>query len=142
MIFQSNNIEINYVRGHRYVGGFIGDETSKLEWILPKIETWKKSIQKLSIAAKLYPQSAYTSFTHCLQSQWYHLCRTTPNISEHLQPLEDEINNNFLQNLFSIEKIDPTLQTLIYLPIKLGGLNIYNPTEIADTAYLSSTSAT
>jgi len=142
LIFSNNNLKLNYVRGHRYLGGFLGDESEKIKWLQPKIDSWKTAIKTLSKVARTYPQSAYASFTNCLQPQWYYLCRLTPNVSQLLMPLEDEIKNNFLPSLFSLPNIDQNLRTLTSLPVKFGGLNIQNPTDIAETAYNTSVTST
>jgi hypothetical protein len=44
--------------GSRYVGGFIGTDEAKREWLEPKIQQWVAGIETLSPIAKPYPQTA------------------------------------------------------------------------------------
>ena len=141
-IFSNQNIALKYVRGHSYLGGFIGEEQLKNEWLQPKITQWLQSIKAISKTAELYPQSAYASFTHCIQPQWYHLCRLTNNIDHLLQPIEDEITNTLIPSLFQLPNIDHKLRTLLSLPVKYGGMNIQNPITIAKAANEASINST
>ena len=59
--------------GHRYLGGFIGSQQKKEEWIQEQTIVWSESISTLSRAAKRYPQSAYAAFTRSIQSEWTYL---------------------------------------------------------------------
>ena len=141
-IFTSHGININYVRGHEYLGSFLGENESKISWLQPQINKWTNYIETFSEAAKQYPHSAYTAFTHCLQTQWIFLCRTTPNISTQLQPLETAISTQFIPALFNSPLTDPSLRQLLSLPVNKGGLNILNPVQLSDILYNSSKSAT
>ena len=63
--------------------------------------------------------------------------RTIPNLSDHLQPLEDVISNDFVPPLFG-SKVKDLVRRLIALPPKLGGMGITNPTETANDEYENS----
>ena len=63
--------------------------------------------------------------------------RTIPNLSDHLQPLEDVISNDFVPSLFG-SKVKDLVRRLIALPPKLGGMGITNPIEIANDEYENS----
>ena len=63
--------------------------------------------------------------------------RTIPNLSDHLQPLEDVISNDFVPSLFG-SKVKDLVRRLIALPPKLGGMGITNPIEIANNEYENS----
>ena len=63
--------------------------------------------------------------------------RTIPNLSDHLQPLEDAISNDFVPSLFG-NKVKDLVRRLIALPPKLGGMGITNPIEIANDEYENS----
>ena len=52
--------------------------------------------------------------------------RTIPNLSDHLQPLEDVISNDFVPPLLG-SKVKDLVRRLIPLPPKLGGMGITNP---------------
>ena len=57
--------------------------------------------------------------------------RTIPNISSHLQPIEDFLANTFLPTLFGT-MITKTDRDLYSLPTRLGGLGISVLPEIAE----------
>ncbi len=140
--FQAANLNFQYVEGARYLGSYIGEANFFPTWIKPQIQTWVSAVQDLSIAATKYPQAAYAVFTHCLQNQWSHLSRTTPNLGPFLTPIEQSIKNSFLPTLLHLEKIDDPLREVISHPIKLAGLNILNPTIQAGFSYDTSLLAT
>ncbi|KAL7463062.1 hypothetical protein ACHAXS_003449, partial [Conticribra weissflogii] len=140
--FQAAKLNFQYVEGARYLGSYIGETDYFPTWIKPQIKTWVSAIQDLSIAAVKYPQAAYAVFTHCLQNQWSHLSRTTPNLSPFLIPIEQSIKNTFLPALFHLENIDDPLREVLSHPIKLAGLNILDPTIQAELSYDTSHLAT
>ena len=63
--------------------------------------------------------------------------RTIPNLSDHLQPLEDVISNDFVHSLFG-SKVKDLVRKLIALPPKLEGMGITNPIEIVNNEYENS----
>jgi hypothetical protein len=67
--FESFGLEINYSRGQRYLGGFIGSVKKKEMWLAELVEKWVVAVQTLSIVAERYPQTAYAGFTFCLQNE-------------------------------------------------------------------------
>ncbi|KAL7461856.1 hypothetical protein ACHAXS_002258, partial [Conticribra weissflogii] len=119
-LFDSANLHLQYVEGMRYLGSYIGDKDFFPTWIKPQIQPWISAVHDLSLAAVKYPQAAYAVFTHCLQNQWSHLCRTTPNIGPFLTPIEQSIRNSFLPALFHLKNIDDSLREVISHPIKLA----------------------
>ena len=54
---------LSVVRGHRFLGGFIGDTDSTSQFVEPKIKEWTASIITLSKAAEMYPQAAITTLS-------------------------------------------------------------------------------
>ena len=63
--------------------------------------------------------------------------RTIPNLSDHLQPFEDTISNDFVPSLFG-SRVKDVVGRLIALPSKLGGIGITNSIEIANDEYENS----
>ncbi|KAL7463315.1 hypothetical protein ACHAXS_003701 [Conticribra weissflogii] len=141
-LFQEAHLNFQYVEGTHYLGSYIGEKDFFPTWIKPQIQTWISAIQDLSLAAVKFPQAAYAVFTHCLQNQWTHLCRTTPNLGPFLVPIENSIKNAFLPALFHVENIDDSLREVFSHPIKLAGLNILDPTIHAGISYDTSLLAT
>ena len=69
----------------------IGSNAYVQEFVRDKVVGWSAEITRLAKFAQVQPHAAYSALTHGLSSHWLYLCRTTPNISEVLQPLEDKI---------------------------------------------------
>jgi hypothetical protein len=57
--FESFGLNINYSRGQRYLGGFIGSAEKKEEWLVGMVEKWAAAVVTLSTVAERYPQTAY-----------------------------------------------------------------------------------
>jgi hypothetical protein len=73
--FESFGLEINYSRGQRYLGGFIGSAHIKEVWLKEMVVKWVAAVQTLSVVAERYPQMAYAGFTFCLQKKWQYVQR-------------------------------------------------------------------
>ena len=97
-IFQE--FDINVVEGSRFLGGYIGAEEEKTNWLEKKIDTWVICISILSNAAIQFPQEAFTGFTKCLQSEWFFTQRVLGGKGDHFSRLKDCIRNIFLPKLF------------------------------------------
>ena len=62
------------------------------------------------------------------------LPRLKPNISTHLQPVENVIRNRFLPSIFENRHVSDEERELITLPV-IGGLGVPDITKIAEIAY-------
>ena len=82
--------------GHKYLGSYIGTNVGKEEFISDKVTEWCKDLKQLSEIASREPQAAYSAFIYGLSKRWTYVCRTTPDISELLKPLEYSITEHFL----------------------------------------------
>eukprot|EP00957_Ditylum_brightwellii_P094769 7217013-Ditylum_brightwellii.AAC.1 len=69
---------MQFREGQRYVGGYIGAEATRLEWVRPQIEKWADGVRTLTSFAKQYPQTAYAGLVMSLQAEWQYLQRTVP----------------------------------------------------------------
>ena len=75
----------------RYLGGFIGDETTMKEFVREKVKNWQAKIQLLSAAANFCPHESFSVFSKSVQTEWKFLMRVVPGCDEILKPLEDSI---------------------------------------------------
>ena len=71
--FERFGLEINYLRGQRYLGGFIISTKTKELWLAELASKWVAAVQTLSVVVEQYPQRAYTGFTFCLQNKWQYV---------------------------------------------------------------------
>ena len=71
---------------------------------------------------------------HGLRNKFMYVLRTVPNITQHLLPLDAEIDK-FIGKLFPNHSINESDRILLSLPPKMGGLGILIPSNIADLEY-------
>ena len=76
--FENANIDIQFTRGHKYVGSVVGWDVMQQKWFQPQIQQWVDAVEMLASFAKNYPQSAYAGLLYSLQAEWIYLSRTTP----------------------------------------------------------------
>ncbi len=137
--------EFKYAKGKRYVGGFLGTEAARTDWMEEQIQKWVKNIQTLAKIAKKFPQTAYAGMTKSLQNEWAYLQRVCGNAGELFQPIEDAIAQDFLPALFGCsaeELAESKLRPLLALPVKLAGLGIPDPTKNAQRCHDTSKACT
>jgi len=114
--------------GTRHLGAAVGTDDFKNGYVRKKVESWIQAVKTLSAIASTEPHAAYSSFTHCLQSQWNFLCRSMPGNALLFQPLEDAIRMIFIPALLRRE-VNDLERDLISLPARLGGMGICKPTD-------------
>ena len=61
--------DLQYVRGHRYVGGYAGSLEMNDRWLDPMVVGWVDGVKKLARVVEQYPQTAYAGFTQSLQAE-------------------------------------------------------------------------
>ena len=135
--------KLDFVTGYRYVGGFIGAEEERDEWLEPKIDAWEQGVKDLAMVAKKYPQAAYAGLTKSFQNEWQYSMRVLPGISEKFAPVEKALAEEFLPALLgaTVEEIAEQ-RDLLALPVKFAGLGIPDPTKTAEGCFLASQSCT
>ncbi len=89
-------------------------------------------LQKLSLYAKTSPQNAYCCLTKCFQQKINFVIRTTPQTSNVMEKVESALRNQFIPALTGHEPPDDNLREVYALPLRLGGLNILNPSTLTD----------
>jgi len=67
--FEVNDLDIQYSRGQRYLGGFIGSNASKVDWLGDMVTTWVTAVEMLALVAGNYSHAAYAGFTFSLQNE-------------------------------------------------------------------------
>ena len=46
-VFKANDLDIQFSRGQRYLGGFIGSNASKVDWLGSMVTTWVAAVETL-----------------------------------------------------------------------------------------------
>jgi len=143
-VFKANDLDIQFSRGQRYLGGFIGSNASKVDWLGSMVTTWVAAVETLASVAGNYPQAAYTGFTFCLQNEWQYVQLVTSDTATHFAPLEAAIRTKFLPALLGIaaSDLDGEFRELLTQGVKTGGIAIRNPVDTAVHIHETSLRAT
>ena len=94
---------------------------------------WTFELRELSKIAVTEPHATYCAFTHGLIGHWTHICRTMPGAAQLLKPVEDAIHTQFIPSLLGCAPPGDLERGLLALPVRLGGLGLINPTQLADS---------
>ena len=139
--FEAEGImDLNYCRGKRFLGSFVGCGTLKDDYVQSKVAFWAEAIERMAQVAHRYPQSVYAGYTSCLQGEWQYLSRTTPDIAHLYEPLERQIREKLLPAFLGVGKDDITneFRELLAVAVKGGGMGIRNPMATAEESYHTS----
>ena len=135
--FEGTGVNIT-LEGKRHLGAALGTRSFVISYVQKMVSEWVREMDQLSSFAVSQPHAAYAAFTHGFTSKWTFLVRTTPDIGNLLEPLEEAIRQKFLPALTGQNAPNDTERDLLALPARLGGLGITNPTEL--TAFHHTTS--
>ena len=127
--------------GQRYLGAAIGTSEYKENYVKDKVQTWMKELSELTEISKCEPQLCFAAYIFSLSKRWIYLMRTMNSISHLLKPLDDQITNTFIPTLINYP-FSELERSLFSLPIRMGGLNLFIPSEISDLEYSYSKKAT
>ena len=127
-LFQETGVSIT-ADGKRHLGAAIGTPHFAAGYVQQKVAEWVGEVERLSSIAVTQPHAAYAVFTHGLKHKWTYLIRTIPDISVHIQPLEDAIRHKFLPSLTGQNALNDETRELMALPVRREGLGIINPSH-------------
>ena len=80
----------------------------------------------------------HSAVTHGLSSKWTYICRTIPDISNLLKPLDNALRTKLIPALTRKSPPSDLEWALFALPARLGGLGITIPSQQANQDHLSS----
>ena len=124
--------------GRPYLGAAVGSAEYVENYVKSKVSSWQSSVCNLATIATTQPHAAYSALTHSLSSKWTYLCRTVPNISHLLKPLDDALQTKLIPALTGRSPPNDLECALFALPARKGGLGITIPSKQADQEHLSS----
>jgi hypothetical protein len=140
--FEDAGIQMNFCRGKRYVGGFVGSEARLERWLNPKVQKWVAGIETLARIASRFPQTAYAGLVSSLQAEWQYISRVVPGAERLLGPIEKTICEKFIPALLQVsDPVDDKFRLLLSQGVKQGGLALRNPVTSAPLLHQSSTDA-
>ena len=118
--------------GRPYLGAAVGSAEYVENYVKSKVSSWESSVCNLATIATTQPHAAYSALTHSLSSKWTYLCRTVPNISHLLKPLDDALQTKLIPALTGRPPPNDLECALFALPARMGGLGITIPSKQAD----------
>jgi len=145
LAFENEGLDsVNFSRGERYLGGFIGSGASKRVWLEEACAKWTYAVERLALVAGKYPQAAYAGFTISLQAEYQYVQRVVPGTAEFFAPVEAAIRTLFIPALLGIQanEVDADLRDILSHSVKNGGMAIRNPVGSAEHVHEASKAAT
>ena len=124
--------------GRPYLGAAVGSTEYIEKFVKSKVNSWLSSVCNLTAIARTQPHAAYSALTHGLSSKWTYLCRTVPNISNLLKPLDDILQTKLIPALTGKSPPSDLECALFALPARMSWLGIAIPSQQADREHLSS----
>ena len=128
-IFRDTNVHLTS-DGRPYLGSPLGSLDYVNSFVQRKAEEWCEYLSSLSEVATVHPHPAYSAFTHGAVGWWQYLCRTTPDISHLLSPVESLIRTKLIPQLTGGPPPNDTMRHLLSLPVRLGGMGIRSPVDL------------
>ena len=136
-IFDGTGISVT-AEGNKHLGAALGSPLFVEDFTSHKVDEWIEEVEKLAAVAGSQPQAAYAAYIHGTKNKWNYFCRTTPNCSHLLQPLEEAIHRKLLPAISHRPPCSSTERELLSLPTKLGGIHFPNPTVTATSEFEAS----
>ena len=139
--FSDSGVQIT-TKGTSYLGSYIGPDHMKDSFVQAKVSSWIDELEELTSIANTQPHAAFCAFTYGIVSKWRYLLRTTGQVEDSLQTLEDNIRHKFAPAVTGHSEFSESKRQVFLLPARMGGLNICIPQELAKEEYVNSCSAT
>ena len=123
----------------RYLGGYIGNNKSKHNWLRERTLTWEKKISTISETAGKYPQESYATVVRVIQPEWIFLQFVTWDTGDAFTGVEKMIWETFLSRLFfgKTKTLSLIVGYLSTIPVKKSGLGLLNSVTSSQAKYLS-----
>ena len=107
-----------------------------------KVDSWLGELEELSSIAITQPHAAFCAFTHGVMNKWRYLFRTTGEIADSLEPLEEAIRYKFVRAVTGHPAFSDNERDILSLPARMGELDLCKPMESAQEEYMNSCTAT
>ncbi len=136
-------LDLEFLLGSRYLGGYIGDKDGIEDWIKPKIQAWIQGIADLAKVARRFPQTAFAGMSKSYQQEWAFLQRVVPDSGPLFTEVEAAIDQIFLPALFPEgSQLPDGFREFSARPVRYAGLGLPNPVEHAEGQHSASVAIT
>ena len=99
-----------------------------------------EQVTKLVEFALSQPQASYAAFTFGLKHRSTYFLRTLPDIEDLLAPLERAITDTLIPSITGHNSTQVAIERkLLALPVRMGGMGLANPSQVAALEYVAST---
>ena len=121
----------------RYLGGYIGDDESKREWLKYWMENRERNIYAVTKMAEKYHRESYATVVRAIQSEWKILQLVTKDMEHEFSGVEKVLQETFLPRLFlgKSKNLPPFVGTISTPKVNKSGLGLYNPVAQAEEKY-------
>jgi len=128
-LFADTNIQV-ITDGVTYLGSAIGKSDFETQFLRKKATEWVDELRQLSKFAETEPQAAYAALTHGLRGKWNYLFRTMDFTDDLISMMTNVIEGQLLPNLTGQPGVSTKQLSLLYLPVRDGGLGLPNLVDI------------
>ena len=135
-VFAGTGINIT-TEGRKHLGAALGQRSYVDEYVGCKVKEWISEVTLLAEFATSQPQACYAACTFGLRHKWTYFMGTLPDIEDLLEPLERAISDVLIPSLTE-HNCSVAERKLLALPARMGGLEMKNPSESAESEYSAS----
>ena len=128
--------------GRSHLGAALGTREYIEQYVNKKVTEWCSELEKLTSIEETQPHAAYAAITHGLASKWNYISRTTPNIGNLLNPIEDTLRTKLIPSLTGRPPPNDAERDLLALPVRLGGIGVSNPSKRPSEEFVASLQVT
>ena len=136
-VFEGSNVIVK-TDGVRLLGSPVGSKSFVNQFIKETVDKWLVDLGVLCTFAESQPQAAYAAFSHGLFSRWTYFFRSCDVSPDHLTRLEELIRLKLIPALSGKDAINDLERNWLALPIRCGGMGLFNPSAFARSQYRAS----
>ena len=120
------------------MGGFIGNDESKHDWLRYRTLNWDKNINAITKMAGKYPQECCPSVVCTIQLEWIFFKRVTKDTGYMFAGVEKLLWVKMLPRLFfrKLKPLPPIVGTLSTIPVNKSDLGLQYLVTSANQKYL------
>ena len=135
-IFEETAINIT-TEGRNHLGAALGSRSYLEQYVNGKVQEWVGQVTKLAEFALSQPQACYAAFTFGLKHRWTYFMRTLTDLEDLLAPLERAIAEVLIPSITG-HHCTQAERELLALPVRMGGMGLTNPSQVAASEYVAS----
>ena len=136
-LFAGRGINIT-TEGKQHLGAAAVPDHSLKNALQPRFYKKSDEIKQLTNITKTQPHAIYCAYTHGLSSCRTFLFRTTLDIADLLQPLEETIQQHLIPILTGHSSCSSVERYILALPVHMGVMGLVNPKSSSQSVFNAS----